>query len=46
VLAGLPLAHWYAQDEVLSEALLLATTELTTDEDIGRLVTALREATA
>lgn len=41
VLAGLPLAAWYPDDPGLADALLLAATELTTDEDIDRLVTAL-----
>lgn len=38
VLAGLPLAAWYPDDPDLADALLLAATELTTDEHIGRLV--------
>ena len=44
VLAGLPLARWYPDDPELAEALLLATTELTTEADIERLVAALEEA--
>jgi glycine dehydrogenase subunit 1 len=44
VLAGLPLARWYPDDPDLADALLLCATELTTDEDIGRLVGALRAA--
>jgi glycine dehydrogenase subunit 1 len=46
VLAGLPLARWYPDDPALVDALLLATTELTTPDDIARLVAALGEATA
>jgi glycine dehydrogenase subunit 1 len=42
ILAGLPLASWYPEDPELADALLLCATELTTDEDIERLVTALR----
>ena len=42
ILAGLPLASWYPDDPELAEALLLCATELTTEEDIERLVTALR----
>ena len=44
MLAGLPLARWYPDDPELAEALLLATTELTTEADIERLVAALEEA--
>ena len=46
VLAGLPLAVWYPQDPDLSDALLLCATELTSDDDIERLVAGLREVTA
>jgi glycine dehydrogenase subunit 1 len=46
VLAGLPLATWYPDDPDLADALLLATTELTTDGDIERLVGALASLTA
>jgi len=46
VLAGLPLAAWYPQDPDLSDALLLCATELTSDDDIERLVAGLREVTA
>jgi glycine dehydrogenase subunit 1 len=46
VLAGLPLAAWYPDDQELADALLLATTELTTDDEIDRLVAALAEARA
>ena len=46
ILAGLPLAHWYPDDPDLAEALLLATTELTSDEDIERLAAALGGAGA
>jgi glycine dehydrogenase subunit 1 len=42
ILAGLPLASWYPDDPDLADALLLCATELTTDEDIERLTTALR----
>jgi len=46
VLAGLPLASWYPDDPELTDALLLCTTELTTDEDIERLVRGLAEVVA
>ncbi len=46
VLAGLPLAHWYPDDESLADALLLCTTELTSDDDIERLCVALAEVVA
>ena len=46
ILAGLPLAHWYPDDPDLADALLLATTELTSDEDIERLAAALGGAGA
>jgi glycine dehydrogenase subunit 1 len=46
VLAGLPLATWYPDDPDLSEALLVCATELTTDDDIERLVSGLTEVTA
>ena len=46
VLAGLPLAAWYPDDPDLADALLLCATELTTDEDVGRLVASLEEVTA
>ena len=42
ILAGLPLARWYPDDPALADALLLCATEVTTDEDIERLVEALR----
>ncbi|MFO7532829.1 MAG: aminomethyl-transferring glycine dehydrogenase subunit GcvPA [Candidatus Limnocylindrales bacterium] len=43
VLAGLPLARWYPDDPDLADALLLCTTEQTTDADIARLVEGLAE---
>jgi len=43
ILAGLPLERWYPGDPELADALLLCATELTSDEDIGALVSALRE---
>jgi glycine dehydrogenase subunit 1 len=46
ILAGLPLQRWYPDDADLADALLLCATEVTTDEDIERLVEALREVTA
>jgi glycine dehydrogenase subunit 1 len=46
IVAGLPLARWYPEDEALADALLLCTTELTTDEDIAHLVAALGEVAA
>ena len=45
VLAGLPLARWYPDDAELADALLLAATELTTDDDIERLVAGLKAVT-
>jgi glycine dehydrogenase subunit 1 len=42
ILAGLPLGQWYPDDADLADALLLCATEVTTDEDIARLVEALR----
>ncbi len=46
VLAGLPLSTWYPDDPALTDALLLCTTELTTDDDIERLVAGLTEVAA
>lgn len=46
VLAGLPLVRWYPDDPILSDALLVCATETTTNDDIGRLVAGLAEATA
>ncbi len=46
VLAGLELVRWYPDDPELVDALLVCATELTTDEDIERLVTGLVEVTA
>ena len=46
LLAGLRLAPWYPADPELADALLLCTTELTTAEDIARLVTGFREVAA
>jgi glycine dehydrogenase subunit 1 len=46
LLAGFVLSRWYPDDPSLRDALLLCATELTTDEDIGLLVEALRGATA
>jgi glycine dehydrogenase subunit 1 len=43
ILAGLPLARWYPDDPALADTLLLCATEVTTDQDIGRLVETLRE---
>jgi glycine dehydrogenase subunit 1 len=45
ILAGLRLAAWYPDDPVLTDALLVCATELTTDAEIERLVGALREVT-
>jgi glycine dehydrogenase subunit 1 len=45
VLAGLPLARWYPDDPALTDALLLATTELTSDDDIARLLDGLTTVT-
>ena len=41
VLAGLPLARWYPDDLELADALLVCATEVTTDADIERFVSAL-----
>jgi glycine dehydrogenase subunit 1 len=41
ILAGLELARWYPGDPALADALLLSTTELTSDGDIERLVEGL-----
>ena len=46
ILAGLPLARWYPHDPALADALLLCATEVTTDQDIERLVETLREVIA
>ena len=43
--AGLPLADWYPNDPALEDALLLCATEVTTDDDIARFASALREVT-
>ena len=43
--AGLPLADWYPGDPALEDALLLCATEVTTDDDIARFASALREVT-
>ena len=43
--AGLPLADWYPDDPALEDALLLCATEVTTDDDIARFASALREVT-
>ena len=42
VLAGLPLARWYPDDERLRDALLVCATEVTTSEEIARFADALR----
>ncbi len=42
VLAGLPLARWYADDERLRDALLVCATEVTTSDEIARFAEALR----
>jgi glycine dehydrogenase subunit 1 len=46
ILAGLPLRRWYPDDASLSDALLLCATELTSDDDIARLVEGLQDETA
>ncbi|HVM29579.1 MAG TPA: aminomethyl-transferring glycine dehydrogenase subunit GcvPA [Candidatus Limnocylindrales bacterium] len=43
VLAGLPLARWYPEDEQLRDALLVCATEVTSAVDIGHFAEALRE---
>ncbi len=42
VLAGLPLARWYADDAVLRDALLVCATEVTSEADIARFAEALQ----
>jgi glycine dehydrogenase subunit 1 len=44
--AGLPLADWYPDDPGLKDALLLAATEVTTDDDINGFTATLREVLA
>ena len=46
VLAGLPLAEWYPDDDQLRDALLVCATEVTTSDEIERFATALREVLA
>jgi glycine dehydrogenase subunit 1 len=46
VLAGFELSRWYPDDPELKDALLLCATELTTEEDIARLVDGIRGASA
>jgi glycine dehydrogenase subunit 1 len=46
LLAGLELSRWYPDDPALRDALLICATELTTDEEIERLVEGLREVMA
>jgi glycine dehydrogenase subunit 1 len=46
VLAGLPLADWYPDDDELRDALLVCATEVTTPAEIERFATALREVLA
>ena len=46
ILAGLPLAEWYPDDERLSDVLLVCATEVTTSAEIALFAAALREAAA
>jgi len=46
VLAGLVLSRWYPDEPELADALLVCATELTTDDDIERLVEGLTEVGA
>jgi glycine dehydrogenase subunit 1 len=46
VLAGLPLARWYPDDEMLRDALLVCATEVTTTPEIERFAAALGEVLA
>ena len=46
VLAGLPLADWYPDDETLRDALLVCATEVTTPADIELFASSLREVLA
>jgi glycine dehydrogenase subunit 1 len=46
ILAGLPLADWYPDDEALKDALLVCATEVTTSDDIAKFASALREVAA
>ena len=43
VLAGLPLARWFPDDEELRDALLVCATEVTTDDEIAQFASALRQ---
>jgi glycine dehydrogenase subunit 1 len=44
ILGGVPLSRFFPGRDALSDVLLLAATELTTEDDIGRLEQGLREA--
>jgi glycine dehydrogenase subunit 1 len=44
ILAGLPLADWYPDDEVLKDSLLVCATEVTTSAEIGQFASALADA--
>src|SRR5688572_17584826 len=46
ILAGLPLADWYPEDETLHDALLVCATEVTTSDEIAKFAGALREVAA
>jgi glycine dehydrogenase subunit 1 len=46
VLAGLPMARWFPDDDQLRDALLVCATEVTTDAEIERFAGALREVLA
>ena len=46
ILAGLPLAEWYPEDQQLRDALLVCATEVTTSSDIERFASVLGEVLA
>jgi len=43
VLAGVPVSRFYPEDETVADLLLVAATEMTTEEDMHRLESGLRE---
>ena len=43
LLAGVPVSRFYPKDKTLANLLLVAATELTTDEDMDALAAALGE---
>jgi glycine cleavage system P protein (glycine dehydrogenase) subunit 1 len=43
VLAGIPVSHFYPENDTLADLLLVAATEMTTMEEIDRLEAGLSE---